>query len=47
MRTAAGAAGADGDGIDGVSERDIGVGGGALDARLGSDEFIGGSQCGE
>src|SRR6266436_2379989 len=47
MRTAAGPACADGDGIDAVSERDVGVGGGALDARLIADEFIGGAQRGK
>jgi hypothetical protein len=47
MCAAAGAACADGDGVDAVGERHVGVGGGALDARLGSDVFIGGSQCGE
>src|SRR5258708_38180486 len=47
MRTAAGPGCADGDGIDAVSERAIGVGVGALDARLIADAVIGGAQRGE
>src|SRR6266481_4821023 len=47
MRTAAGAAGPDGDGVDAAGKRDVGVGGGALNARLIADEFIGGAQGGE
>src|SRR5579864_7618606 len=47
MCAASGAAGADGDGVNAVGERDVGVGGGALDARLVANIFVGGAQRGE
>src|SRR5260370_25527345 len=45
MRTAAGPACADGDGIDAGSERDVGAGGGAPAARLMAAALIGGAQA--
>src|SRR5260221_8342813 len=47
MRSSAGAAGADGDGVDSKGERNIRVRGRALDARLVADKLIGGTERGE
>src|SRR5207245_1796411 len=44
MRTAPASACADGDGVDSEGERNVGVRGGALEARFVSDIFIGGTK---
>src|ERR1700686_204411 len=47
VRAASGAAGTDGDGIDTIGERDVGVGGRAFNTGLVADIFISGAQSGE